>query len=234
MNTEIKNEELLKNYYQPHSNELTEINNKLNLETMNTELKKEELVNNSNQPHSNELKEINNELNLDEMNTETKNEELVKNDNQPHSNELNEINNGIKNQKSKNESTVKNSTGLIPSTIQDGNWTIKVPSKKWLDDYMINGIQTGMIHMIEFSIEKVLEEFEQEIEDMWSDCDYRLNFPYQNLDNVLEYYNREYLDELDSELIYRLKRYLKEESRRLYDVRKNWSPEEKEFEEYIT
>ena len=36
---ELKNEELVKDYNQSHSNESNEINNKLNLETMSTELK---------------------------------------------------------------------------------------------------------------------------------------------------------------------------------------------------
>jgi len=51
MNKNTKNEELDNSSNRPHRNELTEINNKLKLETMSTEMKNEELVN-ENQPHN--------------------------------------------------------------------------------------------------------------------------------------------------------------------------------------
>ena len=132
-----------------------------------------------------------------------------------------------------NENLVNNSNQILP-TIKDGDFEIKVPSKKWLDDYMINNIQYSLITMVESSIDKILEGLEEEIQEMWSDCDYRLNFPYQSLEEILDYYNKEYLDESDSELISKLKRYLREERTKLYNVRKDWSKEEIEFEEYIT
>jgi len=49
MNTKTKNEGLVMNGNQPHSNELTEISNKLKTQQMNTETKNDELVMNSNQ-----------------------------------------------------------------------------------------------------------------------------------------------------------------------------------------
>ena len=134
----------------------------------------------------------------------------------------------------KNNEVLVNNSNQIPSTIQDGDFKIKVPSKKWLDDYMKNNIQYGLITRVESSIDKILGDFEEEIQKMWSDCDYRLNFPYQSLDEILEYYHNEYLDELDSDLIFKLKRYLKEKRTKLYNVRKDWGTEEIEFEEFIT
>lgn len=155
---------------------------------------------------------------------------LVKNSNQSQNEEFkNEI---MKEQT--NEMELENRSNEIPTIIQDGDFEIKVPSKKWLDDYMINGIQSGLIFMIECSIEKILGDFEEEIKELWSDCDYRKNFPYKSLDEVLDYYQDEYFDELDSELIFKLKRYLKKERTKLWNVRNNWSKEEMEFEEYIS
>lgn len=144
-----------------------------------------------------------------------------------------ELNNEIMKEQT-NEMGLENSSNQIPSTIQDGNLEIKVPSKKWLDDYMKNNIQYGLITRIEFSLDKILGDFEEEIQEMWIDCDYRLNFPYQSLNGILEYYGNEYLDELDSCLIFKLKRYLKEERTKIINVINDWSKDEIEFEEFIT
>jgi hypothetical protein len=134
----------------------------------------------------------------------------------------------------KTEDLMNEMTDPLNPINMDGKLFIH-PSYVWYDEYMEYSIKCGLLSKLEESIDSMLDEFRTDMDDCFHDIDYQSeNFPFQSKEKVLKYFDEEYMDVLDSELVYQIKRSIRKLWNTIPNPLYKLNKKEQEFHENLT
>ena len=149
----------------------------------------------------------------------TTNENLVKYSNQTHSNEFKQTNNQLKKEKMSTKTTKEN-------LVNNSNKTQWKPSKKWFKTYRRKGTDQCLINKIEELLET--GNWMNDMIDVLDDNEFLLtNYPSFTKNEVEDYLSDEY--EHNSKFVFRLKKFLNNESLKMITDYSKLSDEQKEW-----